>query len=86
MDTLRQCLFKEAQRDLALIVHKLFEEEIPVADEQNTVVLIPVTDEKKVEAKTLIANILHDSRRRLEKQFCKEEGSAPTNGRGTIQA
>lgn len=75
MDSLRQCLFREAQQGLALIIHKLFEEG-----------LLDVTDEQKDEAKTIIADILHGSRRRLEKRFCKEEGSAQTDGRGTIQA
>lgn len=75
MATLRQSLYQQAQRGVALIVHKLFEEG-----------LIAVTEEEKEEAKRLIADILHSSRRKLENTFCKEDQSAQTEGRGTGKA
>ena len=75
MDTLRQSLYQQAQRGVALIVHKLFEDGFLV-----------VTDKEKEEAKRIIGDILHSSRRKLESDFCKEERGAQTNGRGTGQA
>ena len=74
MDDLRQSLYQQAQRGVALIVHKLFEEGF-----------LSVSEEQKEEAKTIIGDVLHSSRRKLESDFCKE-GRSEADGRGTGQA
>jgi len=76
MDTLRQSLFSEAQHGVAIITHKLFE---------NGGLLV-VTDAQKEAAKKIIADVLHGSRRKVEKAFCEEDQGEQVDGTGVGRA